>query len=224
MVRSHRCRHERNTLNAGMDRANYEIERREVRAPVDGPNWGDCDPPNRPPLCNPAKGWPPSFLRAGSWSRRIPLQCGLWPNPAGTDSKNAARRFSMGGVWRRAGHGFSGRCRNSRRQRPRGIRNSPHSGFSRGKLEHGMPGTVDVAVEHVTPGLACLANSGRVADGTPMTRRFFVPEVVQTSAMDCGPASLKALFGGFGIISLMDACEKRARRTSMEPRLMRSKT
>ncbi len=32
-----------------------------------------------------------------------------------------------------------------------------------------------------------------------MMRRFFVPEVIQTSAMDCGPASLKALFGGFGI-------------------------
>jgi ABC-type bacteriocin/lantibiotic exporter with double-glycine peptidase domain len=31
-----------------------------------------------------------------------------------------------------------------------------------------------------------------------MNRRFFVPEVIQTSAMDCGPASLKALFGGFG--------------------------
>jgi len=32
-----------------------------------------------------------------------------------------------------------------------------------------------------------------------MRRRFLVPEVIQTSAMDCGPAALKALFGGFGI-------------------------
>ena len=30
-------------------------------------------------------------------------------------------------------------------------------------------------------------------------RRFLVPEVVQTSAMDCGPAALKALLNGFGI-------------------------
>lgn len=30
-------------------------------------------------------------------------------------------------------------------------------------------------------------------------RRFFIPEVVQTSAMDCGPASLKCLLAGFGI-------------------------
>src|SRR5262245_46082524 len=31
------------------------------------------------------------------------------------------------------------------------------------------------------------------------TRRFFVPEVVQTSGMDCGPAALKALADGFGV-------------------------
>ncbi|WP_309894542.1 ATP-binding cassette domain-containing protein [Archangium sp.] len=29
--------------------------------------------------------------------------------------------------------------------------------------------------------------------------RFFVPEVLQTSAMDCGPAALKALLDGFGV-------------------------
>ena len=38
-----------------------------------------------------------------------------------------------------------------------------------------------------------------MADGAPMRRRFLVPEVIQTSAMDCGPAALKALFGGFGV-------------------------
>ena len=32
-----------------------------------------------------------------------------------------------------------------------------------------------------------------------VNRRWLVPEVVQTSAMDCGPASLKALLEGFGI-------------------------
>lgn len=44
-----------------------------------------------------------------------------------------------------------------------------------------------------------------------MTRRFFIPEVVQTSAMDCGPAALKALLAGFRIpISygrLREACQ-----------------
>lgn len=41
-------------------------------------------------------------------------------------------------------------------------------------------------------------------------RRWLVPEVVQTSAMDCGPAALKALLDGFGIEAdyarLRDAC------------------
>jgi ATP-binding cassette subfamily B protein len=35
-------------------------------------------------------------------------------------------------------------------------------------------------------------------DASP-ERRFLIPEVVQTSAMDCGPASLKALLAGFDI-------------------------
>ncbi len=42
-------------------------------------------------------------------------------------------------------------------------------------------------------------------------RRFFAPEVIQTSSMDCGPASLKSLLEGFGIsISyprLQEACQ-----------------
>jgi ABC-type bacteriocin/lantibiotic exporter with double-glycine peptidase domain len=42
-------------------------------------------------------------------------------------------------------------------------------------------------------------------------RHFFAPEVVQTSSMDCGPASLKCLLEGFGIsISyprLQEACQ-----------------
>ncbi len=41
--------------------------------------------------------------------------------------------------------------------------------------------------------------------------RFFVPEVVQTSATDCGPATLKALLEGFGISvsydRLREACQ-----------------
>jgi ABC-type bacteriocin/lantibiotic exporter with double-glycine peptidase domain len=45
----------------------------------------------------------------------------------------------------------------------------------------------------------------------PSSRRFFAPEVVQTSAMDCGPASLKCLLTGFDIrVSygrLREACQ-----------------
>src|SRR5438552_14934812 len=52
--------------------------------------------------------------------------------------------------------------------------------------------------------------SGRVPHMTTRPR-FFAPEVVQTSSMDCGPASLKCLLEGFGIsISyprLLEACQ-----------------
>ena len=36
-------------------------------------------------------------------------------------------------------------------------------------------------------------------EGKTRGPKFFVPEVIQTSAMDCGPATLKATLGGFGI-------------------------
>jgi ATP-binding cassette subfamily B protein len=53
-----------------------------------------------------------------------------------------------------------------------------------------------------------------------MKRRFLVPEVVQTSALDCGPATLKALLEGFGIhISygrLREACQTDLDGTSID--------
>lgn len=53
-----------------------------------------------------------------------------------------------------------------------------------------------------------------------MTRRFFIPEVIQTSAMDCGPAALKALFGGFGLYlsygRLREACQTDVDGTSID--------
>src|ERR1700690_1180672 len=51
-------------------------------------------------------------------------------------------------------------------------------------------------------------------------RRIFVPEVVQTSVMDCGPASLKCLLEGFGIpVSygrLREACQTDVDGTSID--------
>ena len=50
--------------------------------------------------------------------------------------------------------------------------------------------------------------------------RFFVPEVIQTSGMDCGPASLKALLEGFGVpVSygrLREACQTGVDGTSID--------
>jgi ABC-type bacteriocin/lantibiotic exporter with double-glycine peptidase domain len=51
-------------------------------------------------------------------------------------------------------------------------------------------------------------------------QRLFIPEVVQTSAVDCGPASLTALLGGFGRrISygrLREACQTSIDGTSID--------
>jgi ATP-binding cassette subfamily B protein len=51
-------------------------------------------------------------------------------------------------------------------------------------------------------------------------RRLFVPEVVQTSALDCGPASLQALLGGFHIRTsygrLREACQTDVDGTSID--------
>src|ERR1700747_663812 len=51
-------------------------------------------------------------------------------------------------------------------------------------------------------------------------RQFFAPEVVQTSAMDCGPAALKCLLEGFGIpVSygrLREACQTDVDGTSID--------
>ena len=54
----------------------------------------------------------------------------------------------------------------------------------------------------------------------PGARRFLAPEVVQTSAMDCGPAALKSLLEGFGIRAsygrLREACQTSVDGTSID--------
>ena len=59
-----------------------------------------------------------------------------------------------------------------------------------------------------------------MATSRPPRRRWLVPEVVQTSAMDCGPAVLKALFEGFGIAvsygRLREACQTDVDGTSID--------
>jgi len=59
-----------------------------------------------------------------------------------------------------------------------------------------------------------------MADAAAVTRRYFIPEVIQTSAMDCGPAALKALFGGFNRYlsygRLREACQTDVDGTSID--------
>ncbi|HEX8823836.1 MAG TPA: cysteine peptidase family C39 domain-containing protein, partial [Archangium sp.] len=55
---------------------------------------------------------------------------------------------------------------------------------------------------------------------TSRGRRFFAPEVIQTSAMDCGPAALKSLLEGFGVSvsygRLREACQTDVDGTSID--------
>ncbi len=51
-------------------------------------------------------------------------------------------------------------------------------------------------------------------------RRLFAPEVIQTSAIDCGPAALRCLLEGFGINAsygrLREACQTSVDGTSID--------
>src|SRR5712691_1075811 len=55
---------------------------------------------------------------------------------------------------------------------------------------------------------------------SPAERRFLAPEVIQTSAMDCGPAALKCLLEGFQIAAsygrLREACQTEVDGTSID--------
>ena len=52
------------------------------------------------------------------------------------------------------------------------------------------------------------------------SRKLVVPEVIQSSAMDCGPAVLKAILGGYGIDAsygrLREACQTDVDGTSID--------
>lgn len=60
----------------------------------------------------------------------------------------------------------------------------------------------------------------KVSSKSLNARRLIIPEVVQTSAMDCGPASLKSLFEGFGVSlsygRLREACQTDVDGTSID--------
>ncbi len=59
-----------------------------------------------------------------------------------------------------------------------------------------------------------------MSEASSRRRRFFAPEVIQTSTMDCGPASLTAMLRGFGVhVSygrLREACQTAVDGTSID--------
>jgi multidrug resistance efflux pump len=150
----------RNTLSAGMDRASYEIERRVVRAPIDG-RIGETE-----------------ILRTGAVVQPGERLASIVPSGrlivAAEFRANAAfGRIQVGQTARMRLDGFPwaefGAVQAKVSQVAAEIRESnvrvefeiqAASSF-RGKLEHGMPGTVDVAVERTTPLALVLRTAGQ---------------------------------------------------------------
>lgn len=151
---------QKNTLNAGIDRANYEIERKEVRAPVDG-HIGET-----------------AILRPGAVVRPGERLASIVPSgrlmvAAEFPSNAAFGRIQPGQTARLRLDGFPwaefGAVPAKVSQVAAEIRDGnvrvefeiqPNPRF-RGKLEHGMPGTVDVAVERITPLSLVLRTAGQ---------------------------------------------------------------
>ena len=97
---------------------------------------------------------------------------------------------------------------------------------------------MDVVAETITPARLVLRATGKYLDQSPIEyasapgaepvilkaprpdQRFLAQEVVQTSAMDCGPAALKSILEGFGISAsygrLREACQTDVDGTSID--------
>jgi len=173
------------TLKAGVERLDYEIERRRVRAPVDG-RIGET-----------------AILRVGAVVEEGEKIASVVPSgrllvAAQFPAKEASGRIRAGQQARLRLQGFpwaefgsvagDGRSRGTRGPRRKG----PGRAVDWGSF--GLPrasGTRDA--RHIggrgrAYGSAVVGSPNRrpVADGKPMKRRIVVPEVIQTSAMDCG--------------------------------------
>jgi multidrug resistance efflux pump len=151
---------QRNTVNAGIDRANYEIERREVRAPVDG-RIGETAI-----LRTGAVVQPGERLASIVPSGRLIVAAEFPANAAfGRIQQGQTARLRLDGFpWAEFGAVPARVSQVASEIRESNVRVEfeiqPGSGF-RGKLEHGMPGTVDVAVERVSPLALVLRTTGQ---------------------------------------------------------------
>jgi multidrug resistance efflux pump len=187
---------QRNTVSAGVQGLKYEVERRQIRAPIDR-RIGECMTLRPGSVVEEAESLasivPSGELRVVA---QFPAEAALGriqpgqPATLRLDGYPLGRiRFGLHGCAhgpgdpRREGAGRVGdqsRCKLSRAARPW------NAGNNRGRRR--ACNSAGAGVAHHRP----------VDDEAPM-KRFLVPEVIQSSVMDCGPASLKALFGGFGL-------------------------
>ncbi len=156
---------QRNTVNAGVQGLQYEVERRQIRAPIGG-RIGEC-----------------MILRPGSVVEEAESLASIVPSgelrvvgqfPAeaalGRIQPGQAATLRLDGYpWAEFGSVSATVARVAQEIRDGKVRVelaiNPGSSF-RGRLEHGMPGTIEVAVERVTPLTLVLRTTGQW-----MTRR-----------------------------------------------------
>ena len=156
---------QRNTVNAGVQGLKYEVERRQIRAPIDG-RIGEC-----------------IILRPGSVVKEAESLASIVPSGqlrvvAQFPAEAALGRIEAGQLatlrldgypWAEFGSVSATVARVAQEIRDGKVRVelaiSPGANF-RGRLEHGMPGTIEVAVERVTPLALVLRTTGQW-----MTRR-----------------------------------------------------
>ena len=151
---------DQNTARAGIRRLGYEIERRRVRAPVDG-RIGEC-----------AILRPGAVLQEGEKlasivpegrllvAAQFPAQAAfgrIRPGETATLRLDGFPWAEFGSVAAKVAR-VAGEVRDGTVRVELAIADA--SGF-RGKLEHGMPGTVEVAVERLTPLALALRTAGQ---------------------------------------------------------------
>jgi membrane fusion protein (multidrug efflux system) len=141
---------QRQTLNASTERLRYEMERRRVRAPVDG-RIGECLILHVGAVVMEGAKLA-SIVPTGSLviAAQFPASAALGRIRLG----QPARLRLEGFPWGEFGSAEAKVARVAEEVRDGAVRVElaiePGSGF-RGQLEHGMPGTVEVAVERLTP-------------------------------------------------------------------------
>jgi membrane fusion protein (multidrug efflux system) len=156
---------QRNTVNAGVQGLKYEVERRQIRAPIDG-RIGECMTLRSGSVVEEAESLasivPSGQLRVVA---QFPAEAALGRVQSG---QPATLRLD-GYPWAEFGSVSATVARVAQEIRDGKVRVelaiNPGAGF-RGRLEHGMPGTIEVAVEHLTPLVLVMRTTGQW-----MTRR-----------------------------------------------------
>jgi len=154
-----------NTVNAGVRSLKYEVERRQIRAPIDG-RIGECMTLRPGSVVEEAERLasivPSGQLRVVA---QFPAEAALGRIQSG---QPATLRLD-GYPWAEFGSISATVAQVAQEIRDGSVRvelaMNSDANF-RGRLEHGMPGTIEVAVEHVTPLALLLRTTGQW-----MTRR-----------------------------------------------------